>query len=274
MNCEAFDNVASDLARGGLVDAALRQDGLEHSSECEQCAVRLLEERSLSNALGKLAASDMKVEAPSLLESKLLDAFRLASAEKKTILVGVDPTSRQRRYHWGVAAAAAIVTALLAIAGVRLVNWKSGGIEPVPNQGFATATSPTETTNPQVDPEHRTNPTKPVPPRSTGPNLVRRTSVNYRHPPSPQPGPVRSVTSLPVDNSDFVSQEIATDFFPVSYASSLSPLESGRVIRVELPRTALASYGLPMDMAQTNGRVKADVLMDDYGTARAIRFVK
>jgi len=70
------------------------------------------------------------------------------------------------------------------------------------------------------------------------------------------------------------AQEIATDYFPVSYASSLSPLESGRVIRVELPRTALASFGLPMNMAQANGSVKADVLMDDYGAARAIRFVR
>jgi len=86
----------------------------------------------------------------------------------------------------------------------------------------------------------------------------------------------RPASKSPVESIDAPSQaqEIATDYFPVSYASSLSPLESGRVIRVELPRTALASYGLPMNMAQANGSVKADVLMDDYGAARAIRFVR
>jgi hypothetical protein len=29
-----------------------------------------------------------------------------------------------------------------------------------------------------------------------------------------------------------------------------------------------------MNMTEANGRVKADVLMDDFGTARAIRFVR
>jgi hypothetical protein len=69
-------------------------------------------------------------------------------------------------------------------------------------------------------------------------------------------------------------QEIATDFIPVSYSSALTSVEGGRVVRVELPRSALASFGLPMNMTEANGRVKADVLMDDFGTARAIRFVR
>jgi hypothetical protein len=51
-------------------------------------------------------------------------------------------------------------------------------------------------------------------------------------------------------------------------------VEGGRVVRVELPRSALASFGLPMNMTEANGSVKADVLMDDFGTARAIRFVR
>jgi len=37
MNCQAFDNIVSDLARNGMVDAAISQDGLDHASECDKC---------------------------------------------------------------------------------------------------------------------------------------------------------------------------------------------------------------------------------------------
>jgi hypothetical protein len=41
-----------------------------------------------------------------------------------------------------------------------------------------------------------------------------------------------------------------------------------------LPRSALASLGLPMNVERANERVKADVLLGHDGLARAIRFVR
>ena len=68
--------------------------------------------------------------------------------------------------------------------------------------------------------------------------------------------------------------EVATDFVPVGYGSALDLQEGGQLVRVELPRLALASFGLPVNMDRVDERVKADVLVGPDGLARAIRFVK
>ena len=46
------------------------------------------------------------------------------------------------------------------------------------------------------------------------------------------------------------------------------------MVRVELPRSALARFGLPMNMNRANEKIKADVLVGTDGLARAIRFVQ
>lgn len=68
--------------------------------------------------------------------------------------------------------------------------------------------------------------------------------------------------------------EIATDFFPIAGAMTLMQTDSGHIVRVELPRSALASFGLPVNTERNSERVKADVLFGDDGIARAIRFVR
>ncbi|HVF50977.1 MAG TPA: hypothetical protein VNA19_12865 [Pyrinomonadaceae bacterium] len=68
--------------------------------------------------------------------------------------------------------------------------------------------------------------------------------------------------------------EITTDFFPLAGASELTATDGGHVVRVELPRSALVSFGLPVNVERTGGRVKADVLLGDDGVARAVRFVR
>ncbi|HEX7175027.1 MAG TPA: hypothetical protein VF240_07075, partial [Pyrinomonadaceae bacterium] len=70
------------------------------------------------------------------------------------------------------------------------------------------------------------------------------------------------------------TEEITTNFFPLMNGGQLTPGDAGHVIRVEVPRTALASFGLPVNADRAGGRVKADVLMGEDGMARAIRFVQ
>ncbi len=68
--------------------------------------------------------------------------------------------------------------------------------------------------------------------------------------------------------------EIATDFLPLSYGAATNLEEGGRMVRVELPHSALATFGLPVNMDRANERVKADVLFGVDGLAHAIRFVR
>jgi hypothetical protein len=72
--------------------------------------------------------------------------------------------------------------------------------------------------------------------------------------------------------------EVATAFFPLTYSSL--PISNAQLVRVQVPRSALASFGLaPIDVpaSATSGRasatVSADVLVGEDGLARAIRFV-
>ena len=70
------------------------------------------------------------------------------------------------------------------------------------------------------------------------------------------------------------NEEIATEFLPLTYDGNMSQLDDGQVVRVELPRSALQSFGLPVNAERVGERVKADVLLGHDGVARAIRFVR
>jgi hypothetical protein len=68
--------------------------------------------------------------------------------------------------------------------------------------------------------------------------------------------------------------EIATDFIPLVQGESLSRMDGGQVVRVEMPRSALLAYGLPVNMERRDERIKADLVIGNDGLARAIRFVR
>ncbi len=71
------------------------------------------------------------------------------------------------------------------------------------------------------------------------------------------------------------SAESVTDFVPLGYSrTSAGPTH---IVRLEVPRKALASFGLlPMDATALpdSETVLADVIIGDDGVARAVRFVR
>jgi hypothetical protein len=284
MNCQSFENIVSDLVRDGLLDTDSQRDGLKHADECGVCAEQLLDERFLSNSFKGIASGDAQLEASSATESALLGAFRSAQANSS---IGSNVTvfpAAKRRYHWLVAAAAAAVTVLFAVSGMRLLTSRTGvsplaipapvAVTQVPSPPaveqlpFVKQPSGAIGTDPGEAPISR--PVKGGRPTANA-YVVRPANSSFRTAVQNAGYQPRQPVSGPGDNG---RQEIATDFIPVSYSSALTSVEGGRVVRVELPRSALASFGLPMNMAEANGSVKADVLMDDFGTARAIRFVR
>jgi len=69
-------------------------------------------------------------------------------------------------------------------------------------------------------------------------------------------------------------REEATDFFPLAY--SAVPAPGGYVVRMQVPRTVLDTFGVtgfsaPEDRSAT---VSADVFVGGDGLARAVRFVR
>jgi hypothetical protein len=73
--------------------------------------------------------------------------------------------------------------------------------------------------------------------------------------------------------SNNTSAEPVTQFFPLLEPGGM-PTESLRLVRIELPKSAMAELGLTIDPETAGRLVTADVILGDDGLARAIRFVR
>jgi len=70
------------------------------------------------------------------------------------------------------------------------------------------------------------------------------------------------------------AREIRTAFLPLLDGDDLDVLDGSHLVRVRLPRSAMASLGLPISETRAAEPVHADVLLGADGLARAIRFVE
>jgi hypothetical protein len=251
MNCQRFESVVSELARGQMMAAEQRAEALSHSDVCDDCAARLNDEQMLTLGLQSLAGEMESLEAPGEVEAKLLEAFRA----RETV---VPIAKKQSHSRYWIAAVAAML--LIAIS-VLVFSWTK---RPAENPRVAGKQE-----EPQPKPQVRESNEqivqdveKPAPRE-----ITKRVYPKRIHPVSSRRAESASV-------ANHATKEIATDFIPLSYMSAASLQEGGQIIRVQLPRSALANFGLLVNMDRYNEKVKADVLYGVDGTARAIRFVQ
>jgi hypothetical protein len=73
-----------------------------------------------------------------------------------------------------------------------------------------------------------------------------------------------------VSNEDAIQ---AGGFLAIPAAAYLPPMESAAIVRVELPLSALPSYGIPIVPEMATDSVDADLLVAQDGFARGIRLV-
>jgi hypothetical protein len=70
-----------------------------------------------------------------------------------------------------------------------------------------------------------------------------------------------------------VTRELVTEFFPLRYSNV--PARGGYVVRMQVSRSALASFGVAPIASDTGAQhILADVVVGDDGLARAVRFVR
>jgi hypothetical protein len=60
----------------------------------------------------------------------------------------------------------------------------------------------------------------------------------------------------------------------LTYVAYTDEADGGHVVRVQVPRSALLTLGVPLGAAPSAELVKADVIVGDDGLARAIRLVR
>jgi hypothetical protein len=253
MNCQRFEQVVSDLARGQMMEADVRAEALVHSEECEHCAARLRDEEKLTRGLQFLAAEMDSLAAPDGVELKLREAFRA-----RQVAVPVAVNSSRSRY-WLVAVAAALLLAMGVLGmWLRSAAPEKNVADNQPQQQVETPEAPhgpTDVTGPE-------------------PQKAQETAEN-RQPKRQTPKPNRrSARRAPeTQMANHASNEIATDFMPLGDANALVLQDGGQIIRVKLPRSTLIRFGFPVNMDR-NENVKADVIVGVDGLARAIRFVQ
>jgi hypothetical protein len=278
MSCRNIETIIPELARGQMLEARAKEDALAHMEACERCAARFADEQTLTSGLrAVVAVSAASAATPAHVEAALLAAFRQRAASPFA-------TPRQSNAamwkRWSIAAAAVILV-VAAFASLRLLSTNSSGElkqgasvaqpaqlsspgQPVDERGVKNAAI-----MPTLEADKHEQQLVSIPQFSRKPTdrargLVHDAGLNNRQTRNPS-------------NSETVaksSEEITTDFLPLSYGSSMSQFDDGQIVRVELPRSALQSFGLPVNAERASERVKADVLLGHDGVAQAIRFVR
>lgn len=303
MNCQTFESLINELADDRLMEATTRLSAQAHTENCQRCAARLADERVLTAGLRSLASRARTSEAPPRVETALLAAFRAQSAAQpssqsvsgaqasQASAPVVQLATRRRVTPFralATAAAAAAVILVFGFAGILRqqpredAKHKAAQADASPSLTAATAPTAIGTTPNPVDSgsyaieidspintrEVRRAEIASYSPRGTGARPSGEARYN-------KAGFNRNSGARPAAQAnDAVAAEITTDFIPLTHGSSLAADDGGQVMRVELPRSALVSFGLPMNVERANERVKADVLMGEDGVARAIRFVR
>jgi hypothetical protein len=258
MNCQELENIARDVAQDELMDVALREAALSHADSCAYCAMRLTDERALTHGLRRLALAAKSAEAPARVETLLLAAFREQRSDGAAPVSVSALVANRRWLYVGVGIAAAIVIVVL----IALIASRPNR-EPAPPQEAKDSSGTFQAPpSPAPEPQPERRPLAGLPP-DRGRQPIRRANSSARS------------GHRVVDNGQSGRDiEIATDFFPLMNRESLAEMDSGQVVRVELPRSALMSFGLPMNMERADERIKADVVVGNDGLARAIRFVR
>lgn len=210
------------------------------------------DEEMLTRGLKALAAEMEQLGAPDTVELKVLEAFR-----KQQVVTPIMARRSHSRY-WVAAAIAAMLLIAISVVAYR-VNWRTDNDRKLAKQD-----------QPQSNPKVNDKPVKQE-------QLAGVQEHDEPLPPAPKPKHVRHANVRRPENTQLanhVNTEIATDFIPLSYMTAVNLQDGGQIVRVELPRSALANFGLPVNMDRYNEKVKADVLFGVDGLAHAIRFVQ
>ena len=210
------------------------------------------DEELLTRGLRALAEDMETLDAPDELETKLLEAFRT-----RGVVVPIARKQLNSRY-WLVAIAAMLLIAM----SIVVVRWRASDV----NGPRQTVAESTPQNKPEVISKPSEEPVRDVEYQAVNAPGKRSIRKQARH------AALRSPENTQLANH--VTNEIATDFIPLSYMNVASLQDGGQIIRVELPRSALANFGLPVNMDRYNEKVKADVLFGVDGLAHAIRFVQ
>ena len=308
MNCQSFENVVVDLARLTPVEASVRDAALAHVACCDGCDRRLAQEKLLTGGLQALATEMKSAVVPHNVQQNLMTALRqqqfapqvrqshswrylaVAAAILVAVALGIvsykmsqpPAVDSQARSLPATEAPAPIdptgpvqVTAespttkeqpasmvAMGIAGHQMTQAPpvEGSVE---TETLATVDSTTPINDSAETPTRKQQPTQMV---------AKKQRLRRFRPDASAHSTFVSVVVGTVTDPE--ASEVMSAFMPLGDTNPANIQEGAQVVRVELPRYAMARFGLPVNMERYDERVKADVWLGADGLARAIRFVQ
>jgi hypothetical protein len=261
MSCPDFETIIVEIARDRLMDAGERDRGLEHVRRCSSCSTLLAEERALSRDLRALSVEGAAGEISECVETALLAAFRRRAAPPAP--VSVSAARNQRR-------ALAVAALVLLTFGLAVAVWSAASAKRESPSRVSTGGVAGSTPEAVSTPEISRRPSPIVADRQPDRPIVSPASEKSRKRLMETRADRRQAGAIP---GDIAPSEFVTQFFPVMQGGDLIPLESGRIVRVKMPRSNLIPLGIPFNQERANETIKADVLLSNDGLARAIRLV-
>jgi len=242
MTCRSCRETILDLARNVAMPASIVEAATAHIDGCQVCTAELHRQRELTAALEVLATAAESWLPSDGLEARLLDIF-----ERNRPKAPIEHPTRGAPGRWSATGAvcAGLAAAALIVLALRVNVSERGVVDP-------DAVKPSEPSQerriPSSDSVSKTTESTPGPPAGT---RTARAGGGRR-----RTAPVRPV-----------------EFIPIPSAAGLPALESGRIVRLELPMSALPAYGVEIVAGGARSSVEADLLVGQDGQARAIRLV-
>jgi hypothetical protein len=249
MKCDEIEPVIINLARGQLTEAAARETALAHLERCASCSIAFEEQKALSAGI-RVAAEKLANHGAS---ARVEEALRFAFRERARRFTAPEIKPRWQRWIVGAAAAAILVVALLIG-----VTWLKS---PPENQKQEEAKLPAAPSG--EPPGQKQNLQSRIEGRRNQNQKAARNSASSRS----------LNTSRGLRQGAAPDAKIITRFYSLVEEGQFVPLESGKIVRVEVPVSALITLGLPITAESMDRTVQADLLVGQDGLARAIRFL-
>ena len=236
MKCAEFEEILHELDRPGTKGNELREEALIHAESCGNCGVLLTETESLDFALKRIANGADGENAPSRVETALLQEFRRVKGK-----------SAQNRMQWRIAVIG-VAAALFLVLGLSVQRHYA------PSRELSGASEANIAQNAADS--------------STSVGALPQETIQHG---SESELATPQVAAKASNESD--ETEIAENFTPLPYADDPSMMEGGSVVRVILSRSALASFGVSLSGAEIREQIPADLVVSADGTPEAIRLV-
>jgi len=273
MNCHEFENIVVDLARGAVADSSLGTRCWAHAANCPRCTERLHEQEKLTAGLEALTARTETMRAPERFEARLRSELRPQFAKNDGCIV--PPQTKWVRPNlnwmspgrWAWVGAAAIL--LLTLVGLLALKTRTQ----LPDATTAQNKIVPKGTEPPSAVETKNVSNQPASIEiSAGQKSGVSSPAKARR---KQAAAKKSTTPARPTFRSTAQDELATNFYPLPYGSGL-PLDEGwEIVRVSMPSSALAKFGVPVPGEQgSTTTIKADLVLGEDGMARAIRFVE